>query len=316
MSRRGWLLFGTVGLVWGLPYLLIKESVAGFSPVTVVFVRTAVAALLLVPVSLWRGELLPVLRRWPALLAFTAIEIGVPWVLLSHAETRLSSSLAGLLIGALPAVAALLVLVAGGDERLGPRRWSGVLVGFAGVAVLVGFDVGRSDLWAAGEIGVVTICYAIGPLIIARAMGGLAGTAVVAAAFTVVALVYAGPAAAQLTHASPPGSALAAIVVLGIVCTAFGFPVFFALIREAGPVRATVVAYINTAVAVLAAVLVRGERFAASTAVGFALVLAGSFFSTRRSAPEVEADVALAAVAEDNAGPSSVASRPVERAAR
>ena len=316
MSRRGWILFLTVGLVWGIPYLLIKEAVAGFSPITVVFIRTAIAALLLVPVTLWRGELMAVLRRWPTLLAFTAIEIAVPWVLLSDAETHLSSSLSGLLIAALPLVAAVLVLVAGGDERLGLRRWLGVFVGFAGVAVLVGFDVGRSDLWAAGEIGVVTICYAVGPQIIARSMGDLSGVAVVAAAFAVVAIAYAAPAAVQLAHASPHGSAIAAVVVLGVVCTAFGFPVFFALIRETGPVRATVVAYINPAVAVLAGVIVLGESFGASTAIGFALVIAGSFFSTRRGAPDVDADVALAAEGDAGGEPSSVAAAPAERVAR
>ncbi|MBV8529539.1 MAG: DMT family transporter, partial [Candidatus Dormibacteraeota bacterium] len=118
MSRRGWLLFLTVGLVWGFPYLLIKEAVAGFSPLTVVFIRTAIGALLLVPLTAWRGELLPVLRRWPTLLVFTAVEIAVPWVLLSDAETHLSSSLSGLLVAAVPLVGALLVVVAGGDERL------------------------------------------------------------------------------------------------------------------------------------------------------------------------------------------------------
>lgn len=163
--------------------------------------------------------------------------------------------------------------------------------------MLVGFDVGRSDLWAAGEIALVTIGYAVGPLIIARKMGGLSGTGVVAAAFTVTALVYSAPAVMQLVHVSPPGSAIAAAVVLGVLCTAFGFPVFFALIREVGPVRATVVTYINPAVAVLAGVVLLGEPFGASTAAGFALVIVGSFLATRRRAPEPEADVALAAQA-------------------
>ena len=310
------MLFLTVGVVWGLPYLLIKEAVVGFSPITVVFIRTAIAAVLLVPLTLWRGELKPVLRRWPTLLAFTAIEIAVPWVLLSDAERHLSSSLSGLLVAALPLVAAVLVLVAGGDERLGPRRWLGILVGFVGVAVLVGFDVGRSDLWAAGEIGLVTICYAVGPQIVARSMGDLSGTGVVAASFAVVAIVYAGPAAVQLAHASPHASAMAAVVVLGVVCTAFAFPMFFALIRETGPVRATVVAYVNPAVAVLAGVFVLGESFGASTAVGFALVIAGSVFSTRRSAPEVDADVALAAEGKVGGRPSSVLASRAEQVAR
>ena len=90
----------------------------------------------------------------------------------------------------------------------------------------------------------------------------------------------------QLDHAAPHRSAIVAVVVLGLVCTSFGFPVFSALIREAGPVRARVVASINPAVAVLTGVLVLDESFDAGTAAGFALVIAGSFFSTRRAAPE------------------------------
>lgn len=322
MSNRAWTLFLIIAVVWGFPYLLIKVAVAGFSPISVVFIRTAIAALLLVPLTAWRGELLPAVRRWPTLLAFTAVEIAVPWVLLSDAETHLSSSLSALLVAALPMVGALLVLVIGGDERLDARRWLGLFIGFTGVAVLVGFDVGRSDLLAAGEIALVTICYAVGPLIIARSMGGLAGAGVVAAAFTLVAVIYAWPAAAELVRATPPGSAIAAVTVLGLVCTAFGFPVFFALIREAGPVRATVVAYVNPAVAVLAGVLVLGEPFAASTAAGFALVIAGSFVSTRRRAPEAEADVALDADAgviaarAPNGGIAAQSHAGVERVAR
>ena len=295
MSRRGWVLFLTVGLVWGFPYLLIKEAVAGFSPFTVVFIRTAIGALLLVPLVAWRGELGPVLRRWPTLVVFTAVEVAGPWLLLTDAERHLSSSLSGLLVAAMPLVAALLAWLTGTDERLEPRRLLGMVVGVAGVAVLVGFDVGRSDLFAAGEIALVTIGYAVGPLIIARKMGGLSGTAVVAAALTLTALTYGGPGVSQLLHVSPPGSAVAAVSVLGVLCTAFAFPVFFALIREVGPVRATVVTYVNPAIAVLAGVVLLGEPFGASTGAGFALVIAGSVLATRRRAPTAEGSAALEA---------------------
>ncbi|MBV8527013.1 MAG: DMT family transporter, partial [Candidatus Dormibacteraeota bacterium] len=166
------------------------------------------------------------------------------------------------------------------------------------------------------EIALVTIGYAVGPQIITRYMDGLSGTGVVAAAFTLVAAAYAGPAAVQLGHVSPHGSAITAVIALGVVCTAFAFPVFFTLIREVGPIRATVVTYINPAVAVLAGVLVLGEPFGASAAAGFALVIAGSFFSTRRRTPGVEADVALAAEGDAAAGPPTVAPTRVERVAR
>lgn len=293
MSRRGWLLFLTVGVVWGFPYLLIKVAVSGFSPVTVVFMRTAIGALLLLPLTWRRGEAGAVLARWRTLIVFTVIEIAGPWFLLSDAERHLTSSLSGLLVAAVPLVGALLAWLTGGDERVERQRLAGMLVGLGGVAVLVGFDVGGSDLWAAAEIALVTVGYAVGPLIIARRMGGLSGTTVVAAALTLTALLYAAPAAAQLTHASPSGAAIAAAVVLGVLCTAVGFPVFFALIREVGPVRATVVTYVNPAVAVLAGVLLLGEPFGATTAAGFALVIAGSFLATRRHAAAAEPEAAL-----------------------
>ena len=283
MTRRGWLLFATIGVVWGIPYLLIKVAVGSFSPTTVVFLRTAIGALLLLPLTSLRGELRPVLARWRPLLIFTLIEIAGPWFLLSDAERRLTSSLSGLLVAAVPLVGALLAWLTGTDERVGVRRLGGMLVGLAGVALLVGFDVGGSDLGAAGEIALVTIGYAIGPLIIVRRLSGIPAVGVVAVAFSVTALLYAAPAILQLPHAAPPGSAIAAAVILGVVCTAFAFPVFFALIGEVGPVRATVVTYVNPAVAVLAGVLLLDEPFTLTTAAGFVLIIAGSYLATRRT---------------------------------
>lgn len=282
MSRRGWLLFLTVGLVWGFPYLLIRVAVSGFSPWSVVFIRTAIGALLLLPLTAWRGELAPVLRRWRPLVLFTVVEIAVPWLLLSDAERRLTSSLSGLLVGMLPLVGALLGWLTGADREIDARRLAGLLAGFGGVAVLVGFDVGRSDLLAAGEIALVTIGYAVGPLIVARHLAGVSGTGSVAGALALTASVYAIPAALSLTHASPSGRAIAAAAVLGVLCTAFAFPVFFGLIHEVGPVRATVVAYVNPAVAVLAGVILLGEPFGPAIAAGFLLIIAGSALATRR----------------------------------
>lgn len=282
MSRRGWLLFLTVGVVWGFPYLLIKVAVSGFTPLSVVFIRTAIGAAVLLPLVAWRGELRPVLRRWRPLALFTVVEIAVPWFLLSDAERRLTSSLSGLLIAMLPLVTALLGWLTGIDERIDVRRLAGLLVGFSGVAVLVGFDVGRSDLWAAGEIVLVTIGYAIGPLIISRWLGSVSGTAALSVAFALTAVLYVAPALLQLSHASPPADAVAAVVVLGVVCTALGFPVFFALIHEVGPVRAAVIAYVNPAVAILAGVLVLHEPFGPTIAAGFLLIIAGSVLATHR----------------------------------
>ena len=174
MSRRGWLLFAAVGILWGVPYLLIKVAVGALSPASLVFWRTALAALLLLPLAASRGQLRPLLRHWRALLVFAAVEIAVPWLFLASAEQRLTSSLAGLLIAAVPMVGALLAWATGG-ERLGPLRQLGLLIGLAGVAALVGLDLHASDVWALLEMAVVVVGYAVGPFLLTRYLAGLPG---------------------------------------------------------------------------------------------------------------------------------------------
>ncbi|MDX6298980.1 MAG: hypothetical protein QOF53_194, partial [Nocardioidaceae bacterium] len=177
MTRRGWLLFGALSVIWGVPYLLIKVAVRDLDPVVVAFGRTFLGALLLLPVALRRRDLVPVLRRWQWLLLYTLIEIVGPWWLLGHAETRLNSSTAGLLIAIVPLIAA--VLTAGvnrrrpGAERLSGRRILGLGVGLAGVVALVGFDVHLDDLSAVGAAVLTAIGYAGGPLLISRKLADL-----------------------------------------------------------------------------------------------------------------------------------------------
>jgi drug/metabolite transporter (DMT)-like permease len=299
MSRRGWLLFITMGVIWGVPYLLIKVAVGGISPASLVFLRTGLAALLLVPLALARGELRPVLRRWPMVVTFAFVEMAVPWLLLGSAERRLSSSLAGLLIAVVPLVGALLGW-ATGSERLGPRRLVGLLVGVAGVAALVGLDLHVDDALALVEMVVVIVGYAVGPFLLARYLSDLPGLGVTAAALAVTAIGYAPVAAVQLPRHWPAGKVVASVAVLALLCTATAFLVFFALIAEVGPVRATVITYLNPAVAVTLGVLLLHEPFTLGIAVGFVLVLAGSVLATRRSAP------VAAVAADDAAGPVEV----------
>src|SRR5690349_12672532 len=235
MSRRGWALFITMSLIWGVPYLLIKVAVGGISPASLVFLRTGIAALLLVPLALARGQLRPVLRRWPIVLAFAFVEMAVPWLLLGSAERRLSSSLAGLLIAAVPLVGALLGWATGG-ERLGPRRLLGLPVGIAGVAALVGLDLHVDDALALVEMVVVIVGYAVGPFLLARYLSDLPGLGVTAASLAFTAIGYAPVAAVQLPRHWPAGKVVASVAVLALLCTATAFLVFFALIAEVGPV--------------------------------------------------------------------------------
>jgi drug/metabolite transporter (DMT)-like permease len=276
-------------LIWGIPYLMIRVAVRELAPVTMVFLRTGLASALLVPLAARRGELRPLLGRWAPLLAYTAIEVALPWLLLGHAETRLTSSLTGLLLAAVPLVGALIVTLSGERTRLGVRLWLGLLVGIVGVAAIVGLDLGQINLVALVEIAVVAVCYAVGPLILARTMSGVPALGIVAASLAITALVYAPLAAANWPSEFPSAHVVESVVGLAVVCSAAAFLIFFALIREVGPLRATVITYVNPAVAAALGVTLLNERLTAGMVVGFALVLAGCFLATGRG-PEAVAE--------------------------
>jgi drug/metabolite transporter (DMT)-like permease len=189
MSKRGWLLFLALGLLWGMPYLLIRIAVKEIDPLVMAGTRTLMGALLLLPVAWHRNALAPAFRKWKWLLAFTLIEISVPWLLLGHAETRLNSSTAGLLIAIVPLFAALIVTKLG-HEKLEPRRMFGLGLGFAGVALLVGLDIHVSDYLAVAATVVVSLCYAIGPIIIDRKLKDVPAIGVITASLIVATLIY------------------------------------------------------------------------------------------------------------------------------
>ena len=283
MSRRGWLLFVAMCVIWGIPYLLIKVAVDELAPATLVLARTALATLLLLPIALARGQVRPLLARWWPLLVYTVVEICVPWLLLGFAEQRLSSSLTGLLVAAVPLVGAGLARFTADHEPLGVRRVVGLLAGLAGVAALVGFEVDVGDARAVVAVAVVAVCYAVGPIILARSLGDLPGLGVVAVSLALAAVFYVPAGVSQAPGHWPSGEVVAAVVVLAVVCTAVAFLVFFQLIAEVGPARSTVITYVNPAVAVLLGVVVLDEAFTVVTAVGFALILGGSVLATARA---------------------------------
>jgi drug/metabolite transporter (DMT)-like permease len=289
MTRRGALLFAAMCVIWGIPYLMIRVAVRELAPVTMVFLRTGIAAALLMPLAARRKELRPLLAYWRPLLAYTAIEVALPWFLLGHAETRLTSSLTGLLLAAVPLAGALIVTLSGVRQRLGMRLWLGLLIGIVGVGAIVGLDLGQIDLLPLAEVMLVATCYAVGPLILARRMGGVPALGIVAASLAISAVVYAPLAAANWPSTFPSAYVVESVVGLAVVCSAAAFLIFFALIREVGPLRATVITYVNPAVAAAVGVTLLNERLTVGMVIGFVLVLAGCFLATRRSPETVAA---------------------------
>jgi drug/metabolite transporter (DMT)-like permease len=284
VSRRGWALFLTMSVIWGIPYLLIKVAVDEVSPVVVVFGRCVVGAVILLPWTIAKGQLRPALRHWRPLLLFTVLEMAGPWLLLSYAEQSLSSSLTGLLVATVPFVAALAARLAGEEERLTPVRLLGMGIGVVGIAALLGLDVGGAQLLPILAVALTVIGYATGPLVISRSLPDVPGVAASSIALFVTAVVYAPfavPRLDELADASP--SAVLSLVALGAVCTALALALFFALIREVGPQRALVITFLNPAVAVLLGVLLLDEPFTLGLAIGLPVILAGCVFATRRS---------------------------------
>jgi len=289
MTRRAFVLFALMSLIWGIPYLFIRVAVAEVSPATLVFARTSLAALILLPIALFRADLRPVLQRWRWVVAFAAVEIGLPWVLLASAEQRVASSLAGLLVAGVPLVGTVIAATTGGRDRVGRTGLLGLLVGVVGVAAIVDVSVDASNATALLEMAVVVVCYAVGPAILSRRLGGLSSAGVMALSLSICAVVYAPIALVQRPAVMPGAGALEAIAILAVVCTALAFLLFAALIEEIGPVRATVITYVNPAVAGLLGVVLLREPFTVVMGAGFGLVILGSVLATRPSPATVEA---------------------------
>jgi drug/metabolite transporter (DMT)-like permease len=280
-------MFAAVSLLWGVPYLFIKVAVAELPPVAVVFVRVALAAVLLWPVAARRGALRGLRRRLPQLALLSLTEITVPFLLISMGEQRIASSLTGLLIAAMPLVVALLALRFDAAERVGGLRLLGLLIGIAGVAALLGIDIGgdRSQLVGAALVLLATCCYATSTLVVKRFFSDSSMLGVVAVATTISSVLLA-PFAVALTPARVPSlNVILSLLGLGALCTALTLMLFFALIVEAGPSRAAVITYLNPAVAVALGVAILGEPLTVAIVAGFLLIIAGSWLSTRPSAP-------------------------------
>ncbi len=295
MSRRALVLFALMAVIWGIPYLFIRIAVEEISPAALVLARTGIAAAILLPVALLRVDLRPVLARWRWVVAFAAVEVAIPWVLLGSAEQQVTSSLAGLLVAGVPLVGTVIAVVTGSRHGVGRTGLVGLLVGLAGVAAIVGVNLEASNTGALVEIALVVVGYALGPAILARRLAGLPSVGVMALSLSMVAVLYIPIAALQWPSRVPSLGALGAIAILGVVCTAAAFVLFGALIDEIGPVRATVITYINPAVAAVLGVGVLGEPFTVGMAAGFALVIAGCVLATRPSAPSAVAAGGVAA---------------------
>ena len=288
MTRRGWFLFLGLSVMWGVTYLLIKIALRDLEPAALIFVRCALAALILIPWAALTGRLSSLRGHLRWVGAFALCECGVPWLLMCMAEEHISSSLTALLVAGVPMLGAVVFQLTHPHERLGSARWAGLLIGTLGVGLLVGLSVNGSTSASLAMMGVVVLGYTVGPIIIATKLAHLPGGGVVAASVAFLALLYAPWGSTHLpTHLS--AASAWAVVTLAVVCTAMSFLAFFALVVEVGAPRATVVTYVNPAVAVIAGTVFLSEALTPAMLLGFPLVIVGSVLATGRNAPAKEA---------------------------
>ena len=296
MSQRAWVLFVAISLLWGLPYLLIKVAIAEIEPAIIVFARVVVSAAVLLPLALAQGALQRVGRRWRTVLALSVLEIALPFLLIAYGEQHITSSLAGLLIAADPLFIVLLALQFDHSERASGIRLFGLCLGFAGVVALLGLNPGGDALGVLGGAMVLlaAVCYAVGALLIKR-VSDIPPLGSVAASLSIATVWLAPVAAVNLPSAVPSTATLLSLLALGLACTALGFLVYFSLIAAAGATRASLITYVNPAVAVALGVAILNEPLTLATLVGFGLIICGCWLSTRtRATPTGEPRLASA----------------------
>lgn len=300
MDRRAWIWLLLLGAIWGASYLFIKIGLRDLSPGMVSWLRIALAALVLLPVAALQGGLAGVRPRAGWLVLVAAVQVAGPFLLIAAGEEEISSSLAGILVASSPLFTALLATWIDHEERSTGLRLGGVLVGFAGVALLLGVDLGGDGAALAGGLMVVlaSLGYAVGGFIVKHRLAGMAPvgmSATVMAASTVLLLPIA---IATAPGAAPGLGPAAAVGALGVLGTGAAFVIFYWLISTVGPARAFVVTYVAPGFAVVYGALLLDEAITAATLGGLALILAGSWLAAEgrlpgqaaRAAPEPVAD--------------------------
>jgi drug/metabolite transporter (DMT)-like permease len=290
MTRRAWVAFAAVSVIWGTSYLFIKIAVrGGMTPIPLAWGRVTIAAILLLGYAAHRGQLGSLRGRWRWLFAYAIAEVSIPFPLIAFGEQRVASSLAAIVVAAVPLIGAVLALRYDPSEKPTRTRAVGLLIGFGGVIVLVGIQVAGSsgELLGTAALLLASVGYAIGPMLIKLRLDGLEPSAAMGGSLAIASVLLAPAAILDLPRRTPTAGALISVVVLGVVCTAAAFVIFTVLIREAGTSRATVITYINPVIAVALGVTLLGERPGFGAVAGLLLILAGSWLGTGGHPPKL-----------------------------
>jgi hypothetical protein len=294
MKRSSWFYFGIVGTIWGIPYLLIKVAVTDngstpFTPALVVFSRVFIGAILLISYSLYKGTFSSAIPYMRWIIPYAIVEMVIPWLLISSSETKVNSGLAGLLVATVAFWTTILAAVLGDRSVWHPKRLLGLVIGFTGLVLVVGMESlrGKQPIIAIVALLVAAFGYALAPTLVNIKMPGIDGAAVNGLAMLITAIIYTPVAIVQFPKHRPSVHAIESVITLGIFPTALCFVLFFKLLADVGPARASLVVYVNTTVAVLLGVVVLHEKLTIGVVLGLPLVLIGSYFATRKDQESV-----------------------------
>ncbi len=282
MNRRAWLLMLLLAALWGASYLFIKVSLEdGLDPIFIVFARIALGALVLVPLAAAAG----VLAQMPALagpiVLLAVVQVALPFLLITFGEQHITSALTGILVSAAPIFTALIAARFDDDERPHGIATAGVFMGIVGVVLLFGVDLSGDAQALAGGLMVLLASagYAVGSLYLKHRLRGAAPVGIAASTMVAGTLVLLPFALFTLPSHTPEPQTIGSLVALGAGGTGLAFAIYFTLISEIGPGRASLVAYIAPGFAVFYGVTLLGEPLTVGAILGLVLILAGSWIA-------------------------------------
>lgn len=287
MSRRAYFHFAVSGLFWGIPYLLMKVAVRDLEPAVIVCGRVLIGAAILIPLAIHQKVLMDAIRGWRYVLPYAIFEMMIPWILITNAEKKISSGLAGLLVATVPIWSTIFASLAGDKTVWHSKRLVGIAVGFAGLVGLVGYEsiFGETDIISILMMLVAAISYSFAVNMISIKLPDVSGIAINGVAMFITAVAYAPLMIMQWPAAGTVSSESAlSLLALGIFCTALAFISFFIVMKEIGPARASIGTYVNTAVAVVLGVIILSEPLTLGIIIGLPLVMIGSFLASRKPA--------------------------------
>ena len=284
MSRKGWALFALVGALWGVPYLFMKVALQELSTPMIVFIRLTIGAALLLPIALRKisfTELRPYLKY---VALYAVLEMVIPWTLITNAQRELSSGVVALLVSTVPIWATLFAHHTGDTTAAHRTRIFGIAIGLLGIGLLVGIESWRDfgNLQSLFQVLIASASYAWAVNMVTRKVSGISGIAINGIAMLLAAFIFLPFAISTWPDRALSIEVSLSAIGLGVICTGLAFWVFFVLLDEIGPARASLVVYPNTSVAVLLGIILLDEPITLAILIGLPLVLVGSYFASRQ----------------------------------